>query len=324
MNASADTVALPNPWCCARTTDGVVHADDEPAASSSTRYRWRHARRARSRARRDRRRPGGARRRASPASGSAFCGGPRSQGDVRAPDRRRLAAALFERCSRVMLTLHALPQPVIARVHGIATAAGCQLVATCDLAVASTDSREFALPGVNVGLFCSTPGVPVSRNVAAQARDRDAAHRRVHRRADGARTGGSSTASCRRPSSTPRSAAFIGIDPVEKPRAVVALRQARSSTSRSTRRSRRPTLLAGDAITRNMLGAGRRRGRRRVHREAQAALGALSVARSSATTTPRIAWSDRRRRPGYLAYGRTSPRGQFRSRICSLIGRGLI
>ena len=71
---------------------------------------------------------------------------------------------LFDRCSRMMLRLIALPQPVIARVHGIATAAGCQLVSMCDLAVAS-DTATFALPGVNIGVFCSTPAVGVVRNV---------------------------------------------------------------------------------------------------------------------------------------------------------------
>jgi len=72
--------------------------------------------------------------------------------------------ALFRQCSNVMLGLLSLPQPVIARVHGMATAAGCQLVATCDLAVASTEAK-FAVSGVNLGLFCSTPGVALSRNV---------------------------------------------------------------------------------------------------------------------------------------------------------------
>ncbi len=76
-------------------------------------------------------------------------------------------AALFEQCSRLMLRLVTLPQPVIARVHGIATAAGCQLVATCDLAVAA-ESARFATPGVNIGLFCSTPMVALSRAVAAK------------------------------------------------------------------------------------------------------------------------------------------------------------
>jgi enoyl-CoA hydratase/carnithine racemase len=77
---------------------------------------------------------------------------------------RQFLARLFERCSVMMQTLHGLPQPVIAKVHGIATAAGCQLVAACDLAVAA-DGTRFATPGVKIGLFCSTPMVPVSRAV---------------------------------------------------------------------------------------------------------------------------------------------------------------
>jgi enoyl-CoA hydratase/carnithine racemase len=71
---------------------------------------------------------------------------------------------LFTTCVRVMTRVHELPQPVIAKVHGVATAAGCQLVAACDLAVAADDAR-FATPGVNIGLFCSTPMVPVHRAV---------------------------------------------------------------------------------------------------------------------------------------------------------------
>jgi enoyl-CoA hydratase/carnithine racemase len=71
---------------------------------------------------------------------------------------------LFAVCTAMMETIHALPQPVIAKVHGAATAAGCQLVAACDLAIAADDS-QFATPGVNIGLFCSTPMVPVSRAV---------------------------------------------------------------------------------------------------------------------------------------------------------------
>jgi enoyl-CoA hydratase/carnithine racemase len=71
---------------------------------------------------------------------------------------------LFATCTQLMQTIHELPQPVIAKVHGIATAAGCQLVAACDLAVA-TDNARFATPGVKIGLFCSTPMVPVSRAV---------------------------------------------------------------------------------------------------------------------------------------------------------------
>ena len=71
---------------------------------------------------------------------------------------------LFEVCTVMMETIQELPQPVIARVHGVATAAGCQLVAACDLAVAADDAR-FGTPGVKIGLFCSTPMVPVSRAV---------------------------------------------------------------------------------------------------------------------------------------------------------------
>ncbi len=71
---------------------------------------------------------------------------------------------LFDDCSRMMISLTRLPQPVIARVHGIATAAGCQLVSMCDIAVAS-DTATFAMPGINVGVFCTTPAVGVARNV---------------------------------------------------------------------------------------------------------------------------------------------------------------
>jgi enoyl-CoA hydratase/carnithine racemase len=77
---------------------------------------------------------------------------------------REFLAHLFDRCSVMMETLHEVPQPVIAKVHGIATAAGCQLVAACDLAIAAEGTR-FATPGVKIGLFCSTPMVPVSRAV---------------------------------------------------------------------------------------------------------------------------------------------------------------
>ena len=97
-------------------------------------------------------------------AGRAFCAGHdlkeiQSRGD---PDFER---DVFECYRRVMTALTRLPQPVIARVHGTAYAAGCQLVAQCDLAVASTDAR-FATSGVNYGIFCSTPGVPLARNVS--------------------------------------------------------------------------------------------------------------------------------------------------------------
>jgi enoyl-CoA hydratase/carnithine racemase len=96
-------------------------------------------------------------------AGPTFCAG-HDLREIRAnPDRARYEA-LFAQCSRLMLTITRLPKPVIARVHGVATAAGCQLVATCDLAVAAADAR-FATPGVNIGLFCSTPMVALSRAV---------------------------------------------------------------------------------------------------------------------------------------------------------------
>jgi enoyl-CoA hydratase/carnithine racemase len=97
-------------------------------------------------------------------NGSAFSGG-HDLKEMMANRTEAFIGDLFARCGRVMLALQALPQPVIARVHGIATAAGCQLVAACDLAVASTEAR-FATSGINLGLFCATPGVPVSRNVS--------------------------------------------------------------------------------------------------------------------------------------------------------------
>ncbi len=97
-------------------------------------------------------------------AGRAFCAG-HDLKEMRANPDRDSYQALFQRCSQVMLSLLRLPQPVIARVHGIATAAGCQLVATSDLAVAA-DSARFAVSGINVGLFCSTPSVALSRNLS--------------------------------------------------------------------------------------------------------------------------------------------------------------
>jgi len=100
-------------------------------------------------------------------SGPAFCAG-HDLREMRADPRRETHAALFAQCSRLMLKLQSLRQPVIARVHGIATAAGCQLVATCDLAVAA-DTARFATPGVNIGLFCSTPMVALTRSIGRKA-----------------------------------------------------------------------------------------------------------------------------------------------------------
>lgn len=100
-------------------------------------------------------------------TGAAFCAG-HDLKEMRANPSPGYYEALFDRCGAMMLALQRLPVPVIARVHGIATAAGCQLVAMCDLAVASSDAK-FAVSGVNVGLFCATPGVPLSRNVGRKA-----------------------------------------------------------------------------------------------------------------------------------------------------------
>ncbi len=97
-------------------------------------------------------------------AGKGFCAG-HDLKELRAHADPAWQRDLFDACSRVMVKLTELPQPVVARVHGIATAAGCQLVSMCDLAVAA-DSARFALPGVNVGVFCSTPAVGVGRNVA--------------------------------------------------------------------------------------------------------------------------------------------------------------
>ena len=96
-------------------------------------------------------------------NGPAFCAG-HDLKELRANPGRESFERVFRQCSQLMLTITTLPKPVIAKVHGIATAAGCQLVATCDLAVASKAAR-FATPGVNIGLFCSTPMVALSRAV---------------------------------------------------------------------------------------------------------------------------------------------------------------
>jgi enoyl-CoA hydratase/carnithine racemase len=97
-------------------------------------------------------------------AGPAFCSG-HDLKELRATPTRQMYQTVFAACSQLMLAVTRLPKPVIARVHGIATAAGCQLVATCDLAVAEAGAR-FATPGVNIGLFCSTPMVALSRAVA--------------------------------------------------------------------------------------------------------------------------------------------------------------
>ncbi len=100
-------------------------------------------------------------------AGPAFCAG-HDLRELRANPERSAYQATFELCSRLMTCIVRLPKPVIARVHGVATAAGCQLVASCDLAVAA-ESARFATPGVNIGLFCSTPMVALSRAVGRKA-----------------------------------------------------------------------------------------------------------------------------------------------------------
>lgn len=98
------------------------------------------------------------------ANGKAFCAGHNLK-EMHAHSDEAFHRALFEQCSHMMLSINRMPQVVIAKVQGIATAAGCQLVAACDLAVAS-DNAKFATSGINVGLFCSTPAVAVSRNLS--------------------------------------------------------------------------------------------------------------------------------------------------------------
>ncbi len=100
-------------------------------------------------------------------AGRAFCAG-HDLKQMKANPNLDYYRRLFDDCSRLMLRIQTLPQPVIARVQGIATAAGCQLVAMCDLAVAA-DNARFAVSGINVGLFCATPSVALSRNIGRKA-----------------------------------------------------------------------------------------------------------------------------------------------------------
>lgn len=100
-------------------------------------------------------------------AGKAFCSG-HDLKEMRANPGKAAMQALFKQCGELMLTITRMPQPVIARVHGIATAAGCQLVSMCDLAVAA-DVAKFAVSGINVGLFCSTPAVGLARNLGRKA-----------------------------------------------------------------------------------------------------------------------------------------------------------
>ncbi len=96
-------------------------------------------------------------------SGKAFCAG-HDLKEMRAQPSFDYYKTLFANCSSLMITIQKLPQPVVAKVHGFATAAGCQLVSMCDLAISTSDCR-FAVSGINYGLFCSTPSVGLSRNI---------------------------------------------------------------------------------------------------------------------------------------------------------------
>ncbi|WP_234086681.1 enoyl-CoA hydratase [Azonexus sp. R2A-61] len=100
-------------------------------------------------------------------AGKAFCAG-HDLKEMRGNHEKAFMQALFRQCGELMLTIQRMPQPVIARVQGIATAAGCQLVSMCDLAVAA-DVAKFAVSGINVGLFCSTPAVGLARNLGRKA-----------------------------------------------------------------------------------------------------------------------------------------------------------
>mmetsp|Transcript_20348 Transcript_20348/g.42575 ORF Transcript_20348/g.42575 Transcript_20348/m.42575 type:complete len:312 (+) Transcript_20348:506-1441(+) len=97
------------------------------------------------------------------ANGKAFCAG-HDLKEIQSHENKEATTELFEKCSRVMISLNKLPQPVIAKVGGLAVGAGCQLVGSCDLAIASSDA-QFGVPGINLGLFCSTPAVALSRTI---------------------------------------------------------------------------------------------------------------------------------------------------------------
>jgi enoyl-CoA hydratase/carnithine racemase len=131
------------------------------------------------------------------AIGKAFCAG-HDLKDMKAHTDLDYYQKLFARCSRLMLAIQQLPVPVIARVQGLATAAGCQLVAQCDLAVA-VDTARFGVNGIDAGLFCATPSVPLVRNMAPKLAMEMLRDRRVHHAAEAkARPGepGGRAASC--------------------------------------------------------------------------------------------------------------------------------
>ena len=183
------------------------------------------------------------------AAGKAFCAG-HDLKEMRAEPSLDYYQRLFAQCTQVMLTVQKLPVPVIARVHGIATAAGCQLVAMCDLAVASRDAR-FAVSGVNLGLFCSTPSVALSRNLSRKAAFEmlvtgdfiDAPTRHWPR--------GWSTASPRPSGSTRRSTRWS--PPSSPSRASRSPWARRCSTGSSRRASPPPTTTRGQTMACNMM-----------------------------------------------------------------------
>ena len=183
-------------------------------------------------------------------AGTAFSGG-HDLKEMMANRSEAFIGDLFERCSRAMMTMRSLPQPVIARVHGIATAAGCQIVAACDLAVASTEAR-FATSGVNYGLFCATPGVPVSRNVSMK-RSFEMLFTGEFIDADTARAWGLVNRVVA-PSELDAEVARVAGAIAEKPRAVVAAGKA-LFYKQLEEPIARAYVDAGKAITANMLGA---------------------------------------------------------------------
>jgi enoyl-CoA hydratase/carnithine racemase len=154
--------------------------------------------------------------------GKAFCAGHNLK-DMAAHPELAWYQQLFAQCSRMMLSIHKLPVPVIARVQGMATAAGCQLVAQCDLAVAA-DNASFATSGIHYGLFCATPSVPLVRNVPAKRAMEMLLtgdfHRRAHRA--GARPGQPRGA----PDALDAEVEKLVQSIVQKPRAAVAMGKA--------------------------------------------------------------------------------------------------
>ena len=204
----------------------------------------------------------------SPAAGKGFCAG-HDLKEIRALKELPKIEALFDQCSRMMQTIPMLPQPVIATVQGAAAAAGCQLVAQCDLAVAS-DAAKFVTPRRHLGLLLLDPGRRGRPQPAAQARDGDAADRRADRARTRRSNGGWSTGSCRRSSWTTRSSdSWQGRSPPS--RRPQSPRASAPSTSRWTSASSRPTRSPRGVIAASFAHAGGPRRHGRLHREAPAA-----------------------------------------------------